>query len=262
MFYIVLNSKGGVGKTTTISNVLSGYIHKKNNTKVKIFEVDDNNESGNALKGSEIVEYKSFSVNAGIEQINEALFDVFSGEDILIDAGGGNDTNNLIKAIGELGVASECVFCIPFLKNRAGMKNVKRTYEKIRAISKDAKIVFIFNQCRSLKADDIMSEFVYFFGNPKMKIDGIAEDILDANTATIAVADTNVFDFAEEYEMTAYEIGKEQINPKEFYETEKSKGKDAMIKAGAFMQIYSKCKAFKDECLIPAYKELDEFLKE
>ena len=45
MFYAVLSTKGGVGKTTIAQQLIAPYIHNKNGYKAEIIELDNNNNS-------------------------------------------------------------------------------------------------------------------------------------------------------------------------------------------------------------------------
>jgi hypothetical protein len=259
MYHILASSKGGVGKST-ISTIIAGYFVTRTGAKIKLIEADDNNETAQTLKDSQFVQSISFDVANGIDNMQEALFDVFDDQDIIIDAGGGNDSLKVVKAIGGLGVEDKIVFYIPLLRNKAGMKNVLDMYKLIRSFG-NSKIVFILNKCLSCDEKSIENEFKYFFGNEKFAIDGIAKEVLsDDNTAILMIEDSDVFDFAEDYSQPVWEIANTVIDKQELYAQAKPQGKEALKKAIGFVNIHNECVSFTDKCLLDAYFRLDEFL--
>ena len=150
--HILVSTKGGVGKTTIATNIISGFLHSKTNQVIDILEVDNNNVS-NSLKSSTVVNFKSFNLLQGEDKIAEHLFKVLDGKNAVVDAGGGDDSLKVIEIVANLMMIDDSVFYIPFLKNKSGMKNVIQTYKAIRLHSESAKIVFVFNQVSELKED-------------------------------------------------------------------------------------------------------------
>lgn len=72
--HVVINSKGGVGKSILAKYILPTLIYRKNNNaNINVFEIDNSNK-GN-LK-SKIINHKTYTIN---EQ-NEAIIDVVFGE--------------------------------------------------------------------------------------------------------------------------------------------------------------------------------------
>ena len=112
-YHIIASTKGGVGKTEIAQQIVSSYLFNKSNEKIQILEVDDNNESSCNLKKSNICEIKSFNVNIGSDEAQKKLFDVIDSKDVVIDAGGGNDSLILIDSILDMGMSDYCIFYIP-----------------------------------------------------------------------------------------------------------------------------------------------------
>ena len=257
MFHVTVSTKGGVGKSTLSQQVIAPFLFYKNEKKVRIIEVDDNNDSSKILGDSKVTFIDSLKVERGNDEAQSALFNVYDGEDVIIDAGGSGDTIEVIKSISSLGVYDKCIFYIPLLKNKAGVKNALDAYNIIRAENKESKVIFILNQAKSMHNDEVKDQFVYFFGDRMMGIDGIADIFKeDKNVDVISVPDTNVFDYSETYGMTAYEIGNETIDRDTFFSEQKEKSAEAFQKALAFNKVYTKCKAFKEMSLDRIFEEL------
>ena len=255
MFHVVSSSKGGVGKSTVSKEVIAPMLFARNGKKVKLLEIDDNNQAAEMI--SSVVDCRSFSVSSGIAETQKALFEVFNNEDVVIDAGGGNDTNILLDSIGGLGIDDKCVFYIPVLKNKSGMKNLLDVYVRIRAKS-DSRIIVILNQAKSTDIPSLKNEFSYFFGDKNLNIVGaFAELFKDKNLGVATIHDTNVFDLAESYKLTAWEIGNEEVNQGKFLAEKQKEGYDAFNKGMAYINIYNLCKDYKEKTLDVFFKECE-----
>jgi hypothetical protein len=263
--HVVINTKGGVGKTTT-STIVASYLYEKSNkeSKIKILEVDDNNNSGAAYCDSEIASFETFNVNVGVDKMQESLFETSNGKDIVIDGGGGNDTLNVLEGLSDVGIDSEEIVCyIPFLDDKADMQNVINTYNRIREIDEDIKIVFIMNRCKSVIDSEAKEQFQYFFGSDSNKVDKVSEDIEnDKNTVFIHVLETNAFNIAQDNKITAYEFGTMDFDIKQARKDAKEAGKKDFKDILAFNKIYLECKNFYDGCLKLAFDDLDDFLED
>jgi len=239
IFAVAVSSKGGVGKSTISNQVLTALLYEKEKKKVKLIEVDDNNITNTYT--SSLFHSQSFKVEKGIEETLRAMFDVLSDESVVIDAGGGNDSNALVDSLLSMGIDEHVVYFIPVLKNKSGMKNLIDMYRRIRAKS-TSKIVVILNQTKSTQNDLIKSEFLYFFGDKEMGIKGVFEEVYkDDNLIVTSLQDTSVYDLSEGLGLTAYEIANDAIKTDEFLKEEQKKGYDAFMKALAFVKIYNLC---------------------
>jgi len=252
MFHIVVSTKGGVGKSTLAKEVVATNLFATGGKKVRLLEIDDCNMSSRIT--SSVLSVESFSVSSGIKEAQKALFEVFNKEDVVLDVGGGNDTNILLNSIRGLGIANQCVFYIPLLKNKSGIKNLVDVYTLIREIG-NSKIYFIQNQCKSYKKSEVELEFAYLHGNKDLNIKSAFPSDVDVfNMHTCTIHDTNVFDLSESYGLTVYEIANEDIS-EDFLITEAQKGRDAYDKAFAYLNIYNLCKEYKEKTLDKFYED-------
>jgi len=257
-FLVSLSSKGGVGKSTISHQVLTSCLYEKYNKKHKLIEIDDNNITDGYT--SSIFTHKSYKVENGIGKALEEMFNIFEDENIVLDIGGGNDTNKAIEAISSMGIDENVIYFIPILKNKSGMINFINTYKLIRKKS-NSKIVVVLNQCKFNDIESIKNEFVYFFGSKEMNIKGVFEDIYSDNNLQISsLLDTNVYDLSEDYELTSYEIAKEDMNIPKFLKDEKDKGFEAFKKALGFVQVYNKCKDNHEKSFLGFYNDVKEII--
>jgi shikimate kinase len=259
-FHILVSTKGGVGKSTIAQQVVLPFLADADkDSKISLIEVDDNNNSSINLKNSQIVNFENYNVEDGSTESQRKLSEIFNNKNVVIDAGGGNDTKILLQNMSNLQLSSLCIFYIPVLKNKANMRNAISAYKDIKESSPESRVVFILNQV--INKDNLKNEFSYFFGNKELMIDGVPKEILkDELVEIVSLENTNVFDYAEDLGLTAYEIGKEDLNVGAVLAEAHKQGQEALDKAIARNKIYADCKSFLNKELRPLFLTLAEFI--
>ena len=174
MILTVVNTKGGVGKSTIASQILP-VLFRDANKKIKVYELDDNNQT--FYKNSKI-EFKTLKTEKSEEAIDEVYFDLELGEDIvnIIDAGGGNDTKVVLEAIKKAEL-KDVVYFIPINDDFEQFTNTKSTVELIRSFDNNSRIFLIFNRTISFEPKDIYDQFIAFFGSENYGIEGRFDEI-------------------------------------------------------------------------------------
>jgi hypothetical protein len=172
--FVVVNTKGGVGKSMIASQVLP-ILFKEQNKKIKVYELDDNNKT--FYKNSKI-EFSTLVTKRTEDVIDEVYFDLESGEDIIniIDAGGGNDTKIVLDNIQKVELKNLTYF-VPTNDDFEQFENTKATIELIRSFDDNAKIYLIFNRVISFELKEIKKQYVAYFGNEEWGIKGHFEEI-------------------------------------------------------------------------------------
>ncbi len=182
MNLVFCNTKGGVGKTDTAFHVATAVL-----ANFRLIEIDDNNDSLSDFSQSEILKNRAISVSTskGDNAFSEALFDAMSdGCDIIIDAGGGNDSKTVIQMILEQTDKEETIFIIPLMSGRKHVRNALNTYSMV----KDRKVLFVLNAGRS------KDEFVFWFGDEEADIPSVDSKTL--KQPTVFMPWTQLFDKA------------------------------------------------------------------
>jgi hypothetical protein len=208
MVLIVVNTKGGVGKSTIASQVLP-VLFRENDKKIKVYELDDNNQT--FYKNSKI-EFKTLKTERSEDAIDEVYFDLELGEDVvnIIDAGGGNDTKVVLEAIKKAEL-KDVIYFIPINDDFDQFANTKYTIELIRSFDNSSKIFLIFNRAISSEPKDIYDQFIAFFGSETYGIEGRFDEIANLiekdflilqNTQIISILknlyNTTLYDFYHE----------------------------------------------------------------
>ena len=199
---IVINTKGGVGKSLISFNVLT---LKYNIDNVEIYEIDNNNKT--TLHNSKL-QIKNLNLNKTEETIEEAIFNIFADKkNIIIDSGGGDDTKNLIKYIKRADIPFKINFYIPVLNDLEINKNIIDTLNLIQDI-KDKKVYLVLNKVKDI--NEVEQEFFNLFGNKTYGINGILDEIKDKIDNIIIIEDSILFSIVKNiYKKTLLELNLE-----------------------------------------------------
>lgn len=182
MIYAIVNNKGGAGKSTIAYHCLTALLENFN-----LVEIDDNNNTSSVFTKSVKLEKKirSVKISKGSEAFDEAVFDTMKdGCNIIIDAGGGNDSIAVIEMLLKEADSENLTFIIPLMAGRAQLQNALDTYELV----KDRKVVFVLNSGAS------KDDFVFWYGSDKYDLPGVDKKIQKLPTAFIP--STPLFDLA------------------------------------------------------------------
>ena len=245
MFYTVLSTKGGVGKTTIAQQLIAPFIHNKNGDKAEIIELDNNNKS-NVLNEAQTQETKTLRLHETENILLEKFMEVIAeNKDVVIDVGGGDDTKAVLKALKELRLENEITFIVPALRDLSNQKNTIDTYAMVREWNLEARIVFILNRYQN---EDDFTDII----NKLQKVN-------DTNIDIYRLDDTLLFDeIAKEFKKPLYEITLEYIGDtkKLLVETAKSGDFNKLKEVKRWIGIYDKCVDFRTSNLDAIFKEL------
>ncbi|WP_323587744.1 nucleotide-binding protein [Aliarcobacter butzleri] len=173
--HIVVQTKGGSGKTT-FSSVLSTLLYLQNKeNKIQVFELDDNNST---RINSDFLSHSSLKLKDSEIALDDIQFNTLSTEDVIsiIDSGGGNDSKMVLQKLYEIDLTGLSYY-IPLNDDMEQVQNVKDTIELIRKFDKIGKINLVLNRCLNLQEDEIQKQFINIFGNDELGIDSEIENI-------------------------------------------------------------------------------------
>ena len=198
--HVLLNTKGGVGKSTLSWHVMPALFTKLGKS-FKIFEIDNNNVT-NVFHQSTIIKDNTQTVKTSDKNIAaEIIFQTMtSNDELIVDAGGGDDALKVIEIVKSIGEAKINWF-IPLNRNLAQLKNALNTYEQI---NDPQNTYFILNGYTSI--NDIADEFLFYFGNTDMNIEGIRDQLKIQRE--FAIPFSNYLEIAEMQNLTIADLAK------------------------------------------------------
>lgn len=183
MILVFCSTKGGVGKSNLAYHAATAVLQD-----FRLLEIDDNNKTSLIFNDSVVLEDKVVSVDikSGEDAFGDALFAMSQddGVDVIIDAGGGNDSKRVIEMVISQTSYDETVFIIPLMSGREQVQNALATYELVKL----RKVLFVLNAGRE------KSEFIFWFGDEIDDIPSVSKELL--NVPTIFIPWTQLFDKA------------------------------------------------------------------
>ncbi len=187
--HVVVNTKGGVGKTT-VSGIVATLLYLQNqDKKINLFEIDDNN---NSKINSNYINYQSLKLKDSEIVIDDIQFNSLSDSNVtnIVDAGGGNDTKIVLQKLKEIDL-SGLNYYIPVNDDMEQVQNLKDTVTLIRDFDKSANINLILNRCFSLEKDEIQKQFINIFGSDELDIPNQRDNLKVDNV--FFIPNSNIF---------------------------------------------------------------------
>lgn len=164
----IINTKGGVGKSTLAFHILPAILADRN---FSILEIDNNNKTTTAFSNTQILKGKITSVNIdeGMQRLEELVINNMLDEDKIsvIDAGGGDDSLRVIHSFIEQDLTADTLFVIPFMPDFVQLKNLVDTYN---VLPSEAKILVVLNNADLSDPDHLM----FVKGNEDFEIPDIS----------------------------------------------------------------------------------------
>lgn len=164
----IINTKGGVGKSTLAFHILPAILADRN---FEIIEIDNNNKTTTAFLNTQILKGKITSLNIaeGTQKLEELVVTNMLDEDKIsvIDAGGGDDSLKVIHAFIEQNLTDDTLFIIPFTPDFSQLKNLLDTYN---ILSEKAKIIVVLNNADLNDPDHLM----FISGNEDYEIPNLS----------------------------------------------------------------------------------------
>lgn len=205
MIYITINKKGGVGKSTFSNQILSSYLYNKNNEKVKIIEIDDENNDNASFGKTEIMDCDIIAT-ANIKKIDEIFFD---DTDTIIDIGGNKTASIFLEEMKKIDEFENVVWFVPLGAGEQDNLNALETYNDIKTLDDKARVIFILSRVTS---SDIEWEFLNFFGNEFLNTKSAICNQID-NPIYISIKSNSIISNARYFQKTAFDLS---LNPTDF----------------------------------------------
>lgn len=262
---IILNSKGGVGKSTTAVQVVAPYMYVKcgKNEKINLIEFDDENEDSLTFIKSNILNTKRVKITGN--DIDGIVTDIsLDNDNLIVDVGGNKTTTIILNSLENSGILSvfDVVF-IPLTDGEQDAINAINVYQKIRSLNDEIKIIFVLSRVNINMNLEI--QFLDFFGDNKGKIDdreGLIEKIKEDDRNIIKLYDNESVKYSRAFGISVYEMCNKPIQDlkDKLKEELKDNRKEDAKKTSYKVTISNTALSFKEDCLVPAFNEIQRVL--
>lgn len=250
---VVLNTKGGAGKSTTAMQTISTYFLVKAQ-EVELLELDNQNQDAKIFSKSKI-KSTQINVDANAKDLNQTIRDLFLGEDKnnkVMDIGGNATTSNFLQSLKSTHMYNMIdLFVIPMSGGSQDLKNAKDTLEMILDMKSNAKILFVLSRVRNPKR--VQFQYGDFFQDQKLK-----------KYPYIILPESDCIDLSRKLKKTVYELAqdeeeKQNINQKLLEAFDKN-DKNSIYSYSLILEILEDSENYKKEVIDVAHQTLDEVL--
>lgn len=248
---LVINAKGGVGKTTASIELFAPFLFLRNKAeKVKIYSFDEENFLNNFYDNSEILEIHSKKVSAADmeEDISASLL---KNIPMVLDIGANKTTTYMLKALENTGLFHVLdLIVIPITDGEQDVLNAKSIYNSIKRMSKEIPVVFVLS--RYVEGRDVSIQFESFF-----------EDLLplvEKNDAKfVKMTDSDAIKFSRKLSKTIYEMSLNKTDfDMEFKEALKNgEDENSLIAITKKRRMFKLAKEYRINVLNNAFEILD-----
>jgi len=204
---VVLNAKGGVGKSTISMQVIVPYLYTRNgNRVVNYYEFDDENEDSKSFINSKLVNSKQIKVSE--KNLRDPITDIVLKEEAMcIDVGANKTTTYFVSSLIDSGMIDAIdLIVIPLSDGELDAINAIELYYKIKESGSNIKIIFILNRYNELRAVD--SQFDIFLGDKRGFFDtqGFIENVLEKDRNYVTLADSDSIKYCRSFGTTVWEL--------------------------------------------------------
>lgn len=250
---LILNTKGGCGKSTTALQIASTFF-LKNCEEVELCELDNQNQDA-AIFTETAIKTKQIKVDLLQKDLNHTIRDLFLNvsKNMVIDVGGNETTSKFIESIRETNMHKLInLVIIPISGGSQDFTNAKRTLDLIS----EFEIPVVFSLTRSRHARDskrLQFQYSSFFQEFGKKY------------PYFVLGDSDVVDLSRKLGKTIFEISSDNGLKKELEEALdvafQNMDRPLIYSHSLTLEILQDAIVFTDECIAPAHSVIDEALK-
>ena len=260
---VVLNAKGGVGKSTISMQVIVPYLYTRNGNKVvSYYEFDDENEDSKSFINSKLV--NSHQIRVTDSNLRDIITDiVLRDEPMCIDVGANKTTTYFVQSLIDSGMIDAVdLIVIPLSDGELDAINAIELYYKIKESGSDVKILFILNRYNELR--DLHSQFDIFLGDKRGFFDtqGFIENVLEQDRNYVTLSDSDAIKYCRSFGTTVWELAQlDRDLAGQLRQAIKEKRDKQEIKLLSFKKaLKGDCELFTAKNLEPIFEKIDNLL--
>jgi cellulose biosynthesis protein BcsQ len=262
---LILNAKGGVGKSTISMQVVVPYLYLRNEKNVvNYYEFDDENEDSKSFINSKLV--NSNQIKVVDSNLREIIADiVLRDETMCIDVGANKTTSYFVQSLIDSGMIDAVdLIIIPLADGELDAINAIELYYKIKESKGDVKVLFILN--RHNETRDLYSQFDIFLGDKRGFFDtkGLIENVAEDDKNFVTLSDSDTIKYCRSFGTTVWELANlDRDLSAQLKEAIKEKKDKKEIKMLSFKKaLKGDCEIFLNKSLTPIFEKIDSLIGE
>lgn len=261
---VVLNTKGGAGKSTVSAQIIAPFLYQLSATTPVIYEFDDENQESKHFGGSTI--FQSERITVGNRDLRDELTEIMLNEETAcIDVG----ANKTAKAVMQALIDSRMVyridlFVIPLMDGEVDAQSAFEVYRAFKEAYSELKIVFALG--RANESRDLHCQFDMFLGDRRgiFQKTGVLEEIDVIDRSFFVVPDSDVVKYSRLFGLTVWELATNSKDVDSELKVAIQNGSDnSVIKLLSFKRgLKNDCDLYLQNAIIPAFEVLTNKINE
>ena len=253
---VVINNKGGVGKTTSSNELFAPFLSFENDMKPTfVYEFDEENLHGAKYCNSDCVKFLPQKIlNSDLtNSIMDILLEESNG---VIDIGANKSTTYFLEALEKTALDHIIsLVAIPISDGEQDTLNARSIYRKIRAMNKEVPIVFVLS--RFTPNRDLEYQFDYFF-------ESLLPNIEEKDRQWVVLNDSDSIKFARREGKTVFEMSYDKTDYKSIIKDalKKNKSQKKIKEISKRNRLLKESIEYRKDVLIPAFNELRNIIAE
>ena len=261
---VVLNTKGGAGKSTVSSQIIAPFLYQLSSSAPIIYEFDDENQESRHFGGSTI--FSSERINVGYRDLRDELTEIMlNNKTACIDVG----ANKTAKAVMEALIDSRMIYridllVIPLMDGEVDAQSAYDVYRAFKEAYPEIKTVFALG--RTNQTRDLHCQFDMFLGDKRgiFQKPGVIEQIDSTDQSYFLVPDSDVVKYSRLFGVTIWELATNSKDIDSELKMAIQNGWDSgAIKLLSFKRgLKNDCELYLDNAIIPAFEVLTKKINE
>ncbi|BAF69712.1 ParA family protein [Nitratiruptor sp. SB155-2] len=258
----VINTKGGVGKSTISMQLLAPFLYEKQGSAISFFEFDDENEDSLSFDKSKIVWLEKVRISG--QDLRDTLRDILLMDtSIIMDVGANKTAVYVLEALIDSGMiyALDAVV-IPLMDGELDATSAINIYQKVKNAHSEIKTIFALNRWNENR--EVESQFDIFLGDKYGFFDtkGVINYISEKDRNYLVLADSDAIKYSRAFGITLWEMAQQDIDvDQELKEAITNGATKEVIKRLSFKKsLKSDCEKYHDRILQKAFEELEKIL--
>ncbi len=258
----VINTKGGVGKSTVSMQLIVPYLYEKSKTPISFFEFDDENEDSISFEKSRLVWLEKVRVFG--QDLREELRDILLLENnIVMDVGANKTAVYVLDALIDSGMiyALDAVV-IPLMDGELDATSAINIYQKVKNANPEIKTLFVLNRWNEMR--EVESQFDIFLGDKYGLFDtkGVINYIDKKDRNYVVLADSDAIKYSRAFGITLWEFANWPMDVDQELKRAIAEGasKEEIRILSFKKSLKNDCKDYKERILKPAFEKIEEIL--
>jgi hypothetical protein len=253
---LVINPKGGVGKTTSSIQLFGPFLAKKYNDKTTpVYEFDDENWDESLYNNSEVIKRVQQKI-AGVDLDNAITDILLQDSHCVLDIGANKTSTSVFQSLVDTGLfPTLSLIAIPISDGKQDVINATNIYNQIKEVDEDIPIIFVLS--RYVYTRELELQFDIFF-------ETLMPSLQPQDRSYITLVDSDVVKFSSKTKLTIVEMANDTNDyAKAFKEALRSSGTsdDDLKKISIAKKRVKLSQDYLKEVLEPSFELLEDIVK-